>query len=317
MRPACWAVRQILRSYRATFSLVARSNRPTEMSVTPWLNGRVCPRGLTFTLLEGSRLGVHNLFAEGTLMKIGILGAGFIGSTLARKLAEAGHEVKVANSRGPETIGANALTTGATAVEASDVVRDVEVLVTSIPLSRMPGIRPLVRGLPADVVVVDTSNYYPLRDGHVQSLDDGQAESLWISEQVGRPVVKAWNAILSGTFETKGRTPGQAGRLAIPVAADRETDKRTAMSLVEDTGFDAIDAGTLAESWRQQPGAPAYCTELTRDDMPAALAGAEKNLLPSRRDHVMAAIGENFDTLTTDDIVTLNRTTYTPAQPTK
>ncbi|GAB3548754.1 NAD(P)-binding domain-containing protein [Arthrobacter tumbae] len=242
-------------------------------------------------------------------MKIGILGAGFIGSTLAQKLAETGHQVKVANSRGPGTIDAVVLATGATAVEASDVVRDVEVLITSIPLSGMPGIRPLIDGLPAGAVVVDTSNYYPLRDGHVKALDDGRVESLWVSEQIGRPVVKAWNAILSGTLEAKGSAAGQAGRLAIPVAGD-EAAKRIAMSLVEDTGFDAVDAGTLADSWRQQPGAPTYCTELTRNEVPAALARAEKDLLPGRRDQVMATIGEKFGSLTTDDIAALNRAAY-------
>ncbi|MEG9248201.1 NAD(P)-binding domain-containing protein [Arthrobacter sp. Soc17.1.1.1] len=243
-------------------------------------------------------------------MRIGILGAGSIGSTLARKLAAAGHDVKVANSRGPETIDSDVLATGATAVEASAVVHDVEVLITSIPLSAMPGIKPLVTGLPADVVVIDTSNYYPARDGQLQALDEGQVESVWVAEQIGRPVVKAWNAILSGTFEAKGVAAGDAGRLAIPVAADHATDQQTAMSLVEDTGFDAVDAGRLADSWRQQPGAPAYCTELTRDELPGALARADKDLLPGRRDQAMATIGSRFGSLTTDDVVTLNRTTY-------
>ncbi|MHA7219470.1 NADPH-dependent F420 reductase [Arthrobacter sp. MDT1-48-3] len=243
-------------------------------------------------------------------MKIGILGAGFIGSTLAHKLAEAGHEVKVANSRGPETIDAAVLVTGATAVASADVARDVDVLVTSIPLRRMTGIRALVEGLPAHAVVIDTSNYYPLRDGHIEALDSGQVEGLWVGEQIGRPVTKAWNAILSGTFETEGRPAGQAGRLAIPVAGDDAVGKRAAMSLVEDTGFDAVDAGSLSESWRQQPGAPAYCTALTRDELPAALARAQKDLLPGRRDQAMATIGEKFESLTSDEIAALNRSIY-------
>jgi predicted dinucleotide-binding enzyme len=243
-------------------------------------------------------------------MRIGILGAGSIGSTLARRLGAAGHDVKVANSRGPETIDSDVLATGATAVEASAVVHDVEVLITSIPLSAMPAIKPLVAELPAGVVVIDTSNYYPARDGQLQVLDEGQVESVWVAEQIGRPVVKAWNAVLSGTFEAKGLAAGRVGRLAIPVAADQEADLQTAMSLVEDTGFDAVYAGRLADSWRQQPGAPAYCTELTRDELPDALARADKDLLSGRRDQAMATIGERFGSLTTDDIVILNRTTY-------
>ncbi|WP_104182369.1 NADPH-dependent F420 reductase, partial [Arthrobacter sp. B0490] len=238
-------------------------------------------------------------------MKIGILGAGSIGSTLARKLAAVGHQVKVANSRGPETIEAAVLATGATAVKASDVVQDVEVLITSIPLSAMPALRPLVASLPADAIIIDTSNYYPARDGRIQALDDGQVESEWVTEQLGRPVAKAWNAILSQTFSTRGSAAEDPHRLAIPVAADRDADKGTAIALVEDTGFDAVDAGSLSDSWRQQPGAPAYCTELTLQHLPAALAAAQKGVLPDRRDKAMAVIGkraENQESLTAGDL---------------
>lgn len=246
-------------------------------------------------------------------MRIGILGAGSIGSTLARKLAAAGHDVKVANSRGPETIEPDVLATGAVAVESSAVVQDVQVLITSIPLSAMSAIRPLVAILPADAIIIDTSNYYPARDGHLQMLEEGQVESLWVVEQIGRPVAKAWNAILSGTFEAKGAPAGDPNRLAIPVAADSDADRDTAMALVEETGFDAVDAGTLPNSWRQQPGAPAYCTELTARDMPGALASADKVLLPGRRDKAMAIIGERVEageSLTVDDLVTINRSIY-------
>jgi predicted dinucleotide-binding enzyme len=246
-------------------------------------------------------------------MKIGILGAGSIGSTLAHKLAAAGHEVKVANSRGPETIAADALTTGAAAVKAADVVQDVEVLITSIPLRGMPGIKPLIADLSRDAIIIDTSNYYPARDGHVQALEEGQVESLWVTEQLGRPVVKAWNAITSGTFEAKGAPAGDPNRLAIPVAADDDSSRETAMTLVEETGFDALDAGSLADSWRQQPGAPAYCTELTLEEMPAALAAADKDVLPGRRDKAMAVIGKRMeagDSLTVADLVAINRAIY-------
>lgn len=198
-------------------------------------------------------------------MRIGILGAGSIGATLARKLSEAGHEIKVANSRGPETISADATSTGAAAVDSAEVVADVDVLITSIPLSKMPAITPLIEQLPADAVILDTSNYYPLRDGRISALDDGKVESHWATEQLGRPVAKAWNAIGVDSFVAKGRPAGDPGRIAIPVAADREQDKAIALQLVEETGFDAVDAGSLTDSWRQQPGAPGYCTDLTRE----------------------------------------------------
>lgn len=246
-------------------------------------------------------------------MRIGILGAGSIGATLARKLSETGHSVKVANSRGPETISAEATATGAVAVQASEAVTEVDVLITSIPLSKMPGIRPLIEQLPAEAVVLDTSNYYPMRDGHIPALDDGQVESLWVSEQLGRPVAKAWNAIVADSFANKGKPAGDPARIALPVAADREQDKAIALQLVEETGFDAVDAGSLDESWRQQPAAPSYCTDLTRDELPAALEAAEKDRIPQRRDVTMAVVMERIQsdsTVSGDYLVRLNRAIY-------
>ena len=107
---------------------------------------------------------LRNKQAE-TVMKIGILGAGHIGKTLARKLSAAGHDVKVANSRGPETIAPDVLATGARAVTAAQAVGDVDVVILSIPLNRIPAVETLIAKLPAETVLMDTSNYYPQRDG--------------------------------------------------------------------------------------------------------------------------------------------------------
>src|SRR3954468_2896146 len=225
-------------------------------------------------------------------MKIGILGVGHIGKTLALKLSAAGHDVKVANSRGPETIGADVLASGARAVTTAQAVEGVDVVILSIPLNRLPSVVPLIAKVPAETVVIDTSNYYPQRDGRIDAIEAGQVESLWVVEQLGRPIVKAWNSIGSDSFAKKGTPAGSPGRIALPVAADRERDRKVGMALVEDTGFDAFDAGTLAESWRQQPGAPCYCTDLTREELPAALAAAERPRLPKRRDRSFAAVME-------------------------
>ena len=233
-------------------------------------------------------------------MKIGILGTGHIGKTLVQKLSAAGHDVKVANSRGPETIEADVLAYGGRAVTAAEAVEGVDVVILSIPLNRLPGIAPLISGVPAETVVIDTSNYYPQRDGTIEAIEAGQVESLWVSEQLGRPIAKAWNAIGSDSFARKGKPAGSPGRIAIPVAADSKRDRKVAMALVEDTGLDAVDAGTLDESWRQQPGAPGYCTDLTREEMPAALAAAERARLPKRRDLVVAAIQERVGDATTN-----------------
>jgi predicted dinucleotide-binding enzyme len=247
-------------------------------------------------------------------MQIGILGVGNIGATLTQRLSQAGHQVKVANSRGPETIPADVFSAGGRAANARDVVTDVGALIVSIPLSRIPEIRPLVDDLPAGAVLLDTSNYYPMRDGHITALDAGQVESLWVTEQLGRPVVKAWNAITTNSFSTKATAAGDPRRLAIPVAADAEDDRAVGISLVEDTGFDGLDAGPLAESWRQQPGTPAYCTDLTRDELRAALAAAVPGRAPRRRDLAMEVIAElRADTAVNrgaDFLVRVNRLIY-------
>ena len=225
-------------------------------------------------------------------MKIGILGSGNIGKTLVQRLSAAGHDVKVANSRGPDTIQPDVLASGGSPVWATEAVVDVDVVILSIPLNRLPGIAPLTADLPAETVIIDTSNYYPQRDGRIDAIEAGQVESLWVAEQLGRPVVKAWNAIGSGSFADRAKPVGSADRIAIPVAADRAQDRQVGMALVEDTGFDAFDAGTLADSWRQQPGAPCYCTDLTGEEMPAALAAADPARLPKRRDLAVAAFME-------------------------
>jgi predicted dinucleotide-binding enzyme len=233
-------------------------------------------------------------------MKIGILGTGHIGKTLVKELSAAGHDVKVANSRGPETIDPELLTSGARAVTTQAALQDVEVVILSIPLNAIRKIAPLVADLPEETVLIDTSNYYPFRDTRIEAIEAGQVESLWVAEQLGRPIAKAWNAIGSASLARKGMPKGDAGRIAIPVAADRERDREVAMALVEDTGLDAVYSGTLAESWRQQPGAPVYCTDLPRDKIEAALSAAERARLPARRDLGVAVMQERLGDGTTN-----------------
>ena len=143
-------------------------------------------------------------------MKIGIIGTGHIGKTLVIRLSEAGHQVKVANSRGPQSIEADLLINGAQPATTEEAVADADVVILSIPLMRIPDIAPLIRKLPAKTIVVDTSNYYPLRDDRIESIDEGQVESLWVTEILGRSVVKAWNAIGSHSFAEKSVYTGQS-----------------------------------------------------------------------------------------------------------
>lgn len=246
-------------------------------------------------------------------MKIGIIGTGMIGATLAQRLAGAGHDVAIANSRGPETIEGKALSTGARAVEASDVAAGVDALIVSVPLNRLSDIASLVRDAPESAVVLDTSNYYPKRDGEIAALESGQVESLWVVEQLGRPVVKGWNAIGAQSFADRATDPGTPDRIAVPVAGDDAAAKSIAMTLVGDTGFDAVDAGTLEDSWRQQPGTPAYCTDRTAEELPSFLAAADKERAPLRRDIVFEAVAERSDaegSVSSDYFVSLSRAVY-------
>nr|WP_268235548.1 NAD(P)-binding domain-containing protein [Kocuria dechangensis] len=242
----------------------------------------------------------HPPAARRQTMKIGILGTGHIGTTLTQRLSAAGHDVKVANSRGPETIGPEVLASGGRAVQASEAVIDVDVVILSVPLHRLPQLAPLLAGVPSGTVVIDTSTYYPQRDGRIEAIEAGQVESLWVIDRLGRPVVKAWNAIGSHSFAAKDKPAGGTGRIAIPVAADDDQDRAVGMAFVEDIGFDAFDAGPLAQSWRQQPGAPCYCTDLTLDEMPEQWAAADARRSPTRRDLAVAAIQERVGDATTN-----------------
>lgn len=240
-------------------------------------------------------------------MKIGIIGAGHIGATIARKLAAIGHDVKLANSKGPESIHGLARDLGAAAVSKEEAVTDVDVVVLSIPFSAYPSLTDLFRDVPAEVKVIDTSNYYPFRDGSIDAIESGTPESVWVREQIGRPVVKAWNAALAYTLAAKSQPEGTPGRIAIPVASDDEKGKTIAMQLVDATGFDAIDAGMLAQSWRQQPGTPAYCTELTAAELAAALAAANQERAPAYREALIKEFMAGHGKLTHEEMVMRNR----------
>ena len=193
-------------------------------------------------------------------MKIGIIGAGNIGGTLARRFAALGHDVRVANRRGPESLASLAAETGAAAVPVADAVRDVDLIVLTIPLKAVPDLPSgLFADVPARVAVVDTCNYYPRqRDGRIEAIEAGLAESRWVEQQIGHPVIKAFNNIYAKHLLEKGRPSGAVWRIALPVAGDDEAAKSVVLKLVDDLGFDPVDAGGLDESWRQQPGSPVY-----------------------------------------------------------
>ncbi|MEC3909556.1 NAD(P)-binding domain-containing protein [Sphingobium sp. CR2-8] len=245
-------------------------------------------------------------------MKIGIIGAGNIGGTIARKLAAAGHSVKLAGAKGPDDIRDKAAEIGAVPVTAQDAVKDVEAIILSIPFAQIPIVASVLTDVPAGVVLIDTGNYYPFRDGNIADVDGGMPESVWSSEQLGRPVVKAFNAVLAETLDSAGTAEGTAGRIAVPVAGDDGHAKAIASRLVNETGFDAVDAGDLAGSWRQQPGTPAYCTELTLLELQDALSSADKVRAPLDRDALIKSFMEENSPISHEQIVARNREVTAP-----
>ena len=203
-------------------------------------------------------------------MNIGIIGAGHIGSALALRLGSLGHSVCIANSRGPETLAEVARKTGAKPVTVQEAARHGDLIVVTIPLKNIPQLpKDLFSGIAADVPVIDTSNYYPmLRDGQIPELETGDlTESEWVQQHLGRPVVKVFNNIYADHLQNKGLPAGTPGRISLPVAGDDAAAKKKVMLLVEQLGFDAVDDGSLHESWRQQPGTPCYGTDLPADKL--------------------------------------------------
>jgi 8-hydroxy-5-deazaflavin:NADPH oxidoreductase len=243
-------------------------------------------------------------------VKITVIGAGAIGGNLARKLSAAGHAVQVAHARGPEAVPAEVLENGARAVALDAAVQDRDVIIMSIPFDRVAELAgPLARA-GEDTVVIDTTNYYPHLNGRIEAVENGQVESVRNAELLGRPVVKAWNAALAETQRTMGMPAGTPGRIALPVAADSDEPRRVAMQLVDDTGFDPYDAGVLADSWRQQPMGPAYCTELTLDELPAALAAADREKDARVRDSMLERFATLGEAPTREDVVEMNRAAH-------
>ncbi len=217
-------------------------------------------------------------------MKIGIIGAGNIGSTLTRRFTALGHEVSVANSRDPETLADLAAATGAIAVTARNAAKDAEVVVITIPEKRIPDLPGgFLDGAVEGVVVIDTGNYYPQRDGRIEAIEDGMTESRWVSRQIGHPVIKAFNNIQAHHLLELGRPRGTAGRIALPVAGDDETAKSVVLRLVDELGFDPVDAGSLDESWRQHPGSPVYGRDYDAEGVRRALAEATPERGPDFR----------------------------------
>ncbi len=186
-------------------------------------------------------------------MKIAVFGAGHIGGTLAERLTALGHDVAVANSKGPE-----------------GVARGADLVVVAVPLKAVPD---LSAGDIGSTVVVDANNYYPGRDGRIEAIEGGTASSRWVADQLGGAnVVKAFNTMNWRNLLDDGRPAGDPGRLAMPLAGDDDAAKALVAELIEALGFDPVDAGSLDDSRRQEPGTPVYGANLGADAARDALA---------------------------------------------
>ncbi|HUL25672.1 MAG TPA: NAD(P)-binding domain-containing protein [Streptosporangiaceae bacterium] len=196
-------------------------------------------------------------------MRIGLIGAGRIGGTLAQLAVGQGHDVVVSNSRGPQTLGGLVSRLGghASAGTAAQAAAAGDIVVVTIPLRNYQQVP--AAGL-AGRTVVDTNNYYPGRDGQFPQLDDGSTSSseLLAAHLPGAHVVKAFNTIYFGDLASQGQPAGTPGRRALPIAGDDAAAKAAVAGLIEQFGFDVVDAGPLAEGRRFQPGTPAYNVRL-------------------------------------------------------
>ncbi|MBT2373290.1 NADPH-dependent F420 reductase [Pseudomonas fluorescens] len=211
-------------------------------------------------------------------MRIGILGAGFIGRAVAQLALAAGHEVMLSNSRGPHTM--SSVLSGIRGVKvgtAQDAAKFGDLVLVAIPLEHY-------RSVPAQWLegktVMDANNYYPSRDGHIPELDrfETTTSRLLAEHLPGANVVKVFNAILAPDLTKDARAQGSPDRRALPVAADDHTAKVQVITLLDEIGFDAVDAGGLDESWRFERAKPAYCIPLDKAGLKAALALAERQV---------------------------------------
>jgi predicted dinucleotide-binding enzyme len=208
---------------------------------------------------------------------IGFIGAGKIGSQLARLAVKNGHRVVLSNSRGPETLAPLVKELGplARAATAHEAARAAEIAVVTIPLKNIGTVpaEPL-----AGKIVIDTNNYYPQRDGHIPELDD---ESTTTAELLQKhlptsKVVKAFNHIYAADLTTHGQAPHTPNRRALVIAGNDAEAKRSVTQLIDQFGFDVVDAGPLAEGWRIQRDTPGYGPRRNAEELRKDLAAAKR-----------------------------------------
>lgn len=202
-------------------------------------------------------------------MRIGIIGIGAVGGTLARKLVMAGHDVKVANSRGKDAVKGFANEIGAKASDLYDISNNLDVLILSVPYTAIEHLKQnALSTLSDDVIVVDTANYYPeIRGSAIKGLGNGEVESMWLAKQINHSVIKTFNTLLAESLSNRGKERGEVGRLAMQIAGDSVEQKEKVKELIEECGFDPLDIGSIEESWKMQPNSAGYCCDYTVEEL--------------------------------------------------
>src|SRR3989442_7040281 len=223
-------------------------------------------------------------------MNFGVIGPGNIGEVIVSKLRDAGYPVKMANSRGPESRKVLGAKTGVMPVSREQVVQDVDVLFLVVPQKAIPELpKGLLNKARKETIVIDVGNYYPFRDGRIDELENGLTESVWVERQIGRPVIKVLNTIPTKALMAAGRPAGSRDRVALPISGDNPKAKEIVAQLIDRIGFDSVDAGTIAESWRQQPGSPVYCTNPTKEELHLWLKNVDRSSLAINREKGLKA----------------------------
>src|SRR5713101_2866316 len=223
-------------------------------------------------------------------MNFSVIGPGNIGEVIIRKLRDVGYSVKMANSRGPASLKDLAAKTGAIPVSIEQVVQDVDMLSIVVRQKSIPELpKGLLNKAKKETIVIDVGNYYPFRDGRIDEIENGLTESVWVERQIGRPVVKVLNTISSKALMAAGRPAGSRDRVALPISGDNTKAKQIVAQLIDRIGFDSVDAGTIAESWRQQPGSPVYCTNPTKAELQLWLKNVDRSSLATGREKGLKA----------------------------
>lgn len=242
------------------------------------------------------------------IKNIGIIGAGNVGNALALQFTKAGHSVKVANSRGPESLKEFEKYTGAKAIGMQDLLEDIDILFIAIPFGNVLTLKPIINSLSEKTIVVDTGNYVPQRDGIIEEIQDGYPETAWMSKELQHPLVKAFNNIIANGIIINARPQQVLNKIALPISGNDPRSKNVIMTLINEIGITSYDAGGLEESWRQQPGQPAYCTDPSITELNTLLSKA----LPSfkareNQDKAMKLLAKIPQNFPSQDLVRASR----------